>query len=96
MFHNNYFAEQPPTGVSYERLVFLMLTFSVPIPDKEKKLTQIFIFIVLCDASKAFIKAFNAFINRFESPQKKIKICVDFHFNTTFWNARGEKGWKKG
>ena len=86
MFHNNYFAEQPPTGVSYERLVFLMLTFSVPIPEKEKKLTQIFIFIVLCDASKAFIKAFNAFINRFESPQrrKKIKICVDFHFNTTF------------
>ena len=30
----------------------------------------------------------------FEAPQgsAKIKIYVDFHFDTTLWNARGEKG----
>ena len=37
-----------------------MLTLSVPIPDEEIKLTQIFIFTFLCGASKGFMKAFKA------------------------------------
>ena len=31
------------------------LTFNVPIPDKVKKLSEIFIFTLLCDASKGFM-----------------------------------------
>ena len=34
------------------------LTLRVPNPDKEKKLSQIFIFTLPCDASKGFMKAF--------------------------------------
>ena len=38
------------------------------------------------------LKAF-PFIKPFEAPQRsaKIKIWVNFHFNATFWNARGGK-----
>ena len=40
------------------------------------------------------MKASKAFIKPFETPQRsvKIKISVNFHFNTTFWNTQGEKG----
>ena len=36
------------------------------------------------------MKAFKAFIKLFEAPQRseKIKIKVNFHFNTTFWNTQ--------
>ena len=51
------------------------LTLTVPIPDEEKKLSQIFIFTLLCGASKGFMKAFKAFIKPFEAPQSvKTKI----------------------
>ena len=36
------------------------LTVNVPIPDKKKKF-KIFIFTLLCVASKGFMKAFKAF-----------------------------------
>ena len=32
----------------------LILTFPVPIPNEERKLTEIFIFALLCGASKGF------------------------------------------
>ena len=38
-------------------LFFSHLTLNVPIPDKVKKLSQIFIFTLLCGASKGFMKA---------------------------------------
>ena len=47
------------------------LTLTVPIPDEEKKLSQIFIFTLLYGASKAL----KAFIKPFEAPQSgKTKI----------------------
>ena len=35
-----------------------------------------------------------AFIKPFETPQRsvKMKIYVNFYFNTTFWNAQGREG----
>ena len=33
-----------------------MLTLPAPIPDKEKNITEIFIFTLLCGASKGFMK----------------------------------------
>ena len=44
--------------ISYCRGIFATLTPPVPIPDKQKKLTQIFIFTLLCGAA-GFMKAFN-------------------------------------
>ena len=43
------------------------------------------------------MKALKAFIKHFEVPQRsvKIKIYVNFHFNTTFWNERGRKGYNR-
>ena len=40
------------------------------------------------------MKAFKAFIKPFEAPQRsvKMKIKVNFQFDTTFRNARGGKG----
>ena len=52
------------------------LTLPTPIPDKEKKLTQIFIFTLLCGASKGFMKAFKAFIKPFEAPQRSVKMKI--------------------
>ena len=54
-----------------------------PVPDKKKKLTYIFTFTLLSGASKGFMKAF---IKAFEAPQRsvKIKIQVNFYFNTGF------------
>ena len=51
---------------------------------EEKKLTSIFIFTLLCGASKGFIKVLKAFIKPFEAPQRseKIKIEANFYFNT--------------
>ena len=41
---------------------------------EEKKLSWIFIFILLCGASKGFMKALKAFIKPFEAPQGSVKI----------------------
>ena len=71
----------------------MLSTYPVPIPDKEKKLTSIFIFTLLCGASKGFIKVLKAFIKPFEVPQRsvKIKILVNFYFNISFLNAQDGK-----
>ena len=50
------------------------LTLPVPIPDKEKKLTEIFIFTLLYGASEGLMKALNAFIKLSEAPQRSAKI----------------------
>ena len=57
-----------------------MLTVPVPIPDKGKKLTQIFMFTLLCGASKGFMKALESFIKSFEAPQKIVKIKIKLIF----------------
>ena len=53
-----------------------MLTLPVPISDKEKKLSQIFIFTLLCDTSKGFMKALKTFIKPFEAPQRSVKVKI--------------------
>ena len=72
----------------------LLVNPSRPDTGQREKLISIFIFSLLCGTSKGFMKASKAFIKPFETPQRsvKIKISVNFHFNTTFWNAQGEKG----
>ena len=52
------------------------LTLPVPIPGDEKKLSQMFIFTLLCGASKAFMKALKGFIKPFEAPQRSAKIKI--------------------
>ena len=50
------------------------LSLPFPIQDEVRKFTKIFIFKLLCGASKAFKKTLKAFIKLFEGPQsKKIK-----------------------
>ena len=53
--------------------------------NEERKLTEIFIFTILCGASKGF-KALKAFIKLPEAPQRsvEIKVSVNFYFDTTF------------
>ena len=50
-----------------------IITLPVPIPDDERKLTQFFIFTLLCGASKGFMKPF---IKPFERPQRSVKIKI--------------------
>ena len=52
------------------------LTLRVPIPDNEKKLSEIFIFTLLCGALKGFMKTLKAFIKPFEAPQRSVKIKI--------------------
>ena len=47
------------------------LTLPVPIPDEEKKLSEIFIFTLLCGVLKGFMKA-----KPFEAPQRSVKIKI--------------------
>ena len=60
-----------------------------PILDEEKKLSEIFIFILFCGASKGFMKASKA-------PRRsvKIKLSLNFNFDKTFRNPRDGKGKK--
>ena len=58
------------------KLLYFLLTFSVPIPAKKKKITLIVIFALLCGASKGFIKAFKAFMKPFEVSQRSVKIKI--------------------
>ena len=41
---------------------------------------MIFIFTLLCGASKAFMKALQAFIKPFEAPQRHVKIKIQLNF----------------
>ena len=52
------------------------LTLSVTFPDKEEKLTWIFVFALLCGASKGFMKVLKAFIKPFEQPHRSVKIKI--------------------
>ena len=47
---------------------------SRPNPERREKLSQIFIFTLICGASEGFIKAFKAFIKPFEASQRSVKI----------------------
>ena len=64
--------------VSVEKLLhsFSSITLILPVPilDAERKSTYVFIFILLCGASKGFKKAFKAFIKPFEAPQRSVRI----------------------
>ena len=62
------------------RLVICSLTLHDPIPGKEKKLTQIFIFTLLFGASKAFMKIFKAFIKPFQAPQRSVNKKLSYFF----------------
>ena len=57
-----------------------ILILAIPILDEEKKLRSIFIFILLCGASKGFMKALKAFIKPFEAPQRSVKIKINLIF----------------
>ena len=72
-------------GVDSALYIAALLIFPAPIPDKEKKINLIFILTLLRGASKGFMKV-KAFIKSFEAPKRnvKIKIYVNFYFNTTF------------
>ena len=45
-----------------------ILALLVPIPDEAKKLTLIFVFTLLCGASKSFMEALKSFMKPFEAP----------------------------
>ena len=49
------------------------VTLPVPIPGKRKKVTQIFIFTLLCDASRGFMKALKTFIKCIEELVRSVK-----------------------
>ena len=48
-------------GDDMNRILTTHLTLNGPIPDKVKKLSQIFIFTLLCGASKGFMKVCKTF-----------------------------------
>ena len=90
-------------GISLPDLRFIVVlqifniklsTVPVTIPGKDRKLTEVFVFTSLCVASKGFLKTLNAFITRFKAPQRsvKIKIKVNFYFNTTLLKCAGREG----
>ena len=69
-------------GLEFSQVCDISFTFSilpVPISDKGRNLTYIFIFL-LCSASKGFIKAFKAFIKPFKAPQRSVKIKISVKF----------------
>ena len=79
-------------------IIIVSLTLPVPTPDEEKKLSWIFIFALLCGASKGLMKALKAFIKLLEVPQRsvKIKIWLNFYFNATSRNAPdGRVNWSR-
>ena len=53
-----------------------LLTRSVPTPVEEKKLSSIFIFLLLFGTSKGFMNALKAFIKPFEAPQRSVEIKI--------------------
>ena len=79
----------------FSKILFHKYLFPSQSRKKRKKLSEIFIFTLLCGVSKGFKKALKAFIKPFETPQRsvKIKIYLNFYFNTTFRNAQDGKGY---
>ena len=49
-----------------------------------------FIFILLCGASKGFMKAFKVFIKAFEAPQKSVKIKIQVNFLASSGIGKGK------
>ena len=81
----------------------LLLTLKNRIPDKVKKLSKIFIFTLLCGASKVY----EGLHKPFEATERSVKIKIllnfftlsriglfNFYFNITFRNERVFKGEK--
>ena len=58
----------------------LFLILPIPIPNDEKKLSQIFIFTLLYGAWKHFMKAFKAFIKPIEAQQRSVKLKFNLIF----------------
>ena len=80
-----------------DRLQILLLILSefkpCPNPGWREKININFIFALLRDASKCFMKALKAFIKLFVAPPSvKIKIWFNFYFNINFLNAQDGKG----
>ena len=46
----------------------------------KQKLSSVFIFTLLCGASKRFMKALKAFIKPFEATQRSVKIKIELNF----------------
>ena len=67
-----------------------ILTLPVPIPAEEKKLSEIFIFTLLCGASKGFMKAFWGTTKKCEN-----KNLTQFLFQYNFQKCTGRKGLRK-
>ena len=63
-------------NIAMKKVAVTLLTLNVPIPDKTKKINEIFIFTLPCGASKVFTKALKAFIKPFEAPQENLKIKI--------------------
>ena len=63
-------------SITKKKVVFdiSLLTFPMPIPDKEKQLCLIFIFTLLCGASRGFMKALKVLLKPFEAAQRSLKI----------------------
>ena len=66
-----------------------------PILDEEKKLTYIFMFPLLCGASKGFMKTLKAFIKPFEAQQRSVKIKIQVYFQYNFLKCKGREGLTK-
>ena len=62
----------------FGKLCIIELTLPDAIPDGERKLTELFIFSLLCVVSKGFMKAFKAFIKPFDATQRSLKINLIF------------------
>ena len=63
-------------NIAMKKVAVTLLTLNVPIPDKKKKITEIFILTLPCGAAKGFTKALKAFIKPFEAPQENLKIKI--------------------
>ena len=70
--------------VNYISKAFTCLTLLALCPSEIciKKLIYIFIFTLLCGASKGFMKTFKVFIKPFEASQRSVKIKILLNFFT--------------
>ena len=57
-------------------LTWRLINLSRPDSGRRENYIKIFIFTLLCGASKAFKKAFKAFTKPFEAPQRSVKIKI--------------------
>ena len=60
----------------YQISLFGFINPSRPDPGRREKINLIFLFTLLCGASKGFMKAFKAFTKPFEAPQRSVKIKI--------------------